>query len=93
MNTIKLTGVILNIFSEEKYGIHGFVKRRVWIQENKPKPNTWTVELWNADVNKAFDFNASDMVECECEVLGKLIDKANAQVVINILHCINIHKV
>lgn len=92
MSTVKITGVILNIFSEEKYG-HNFVKRRMWIQENRPNPNTWTIELWNADVNKAFEFSAADMVECECSVLGKLIDKPGMQIVINILHCINIKKV
>lgn len=90
MITVKLTGAIHTIFPVEFYG-QNFKKRVFWLKEiNVQKPTIWSVELHQDDVVLGEKFKNADLVECQVEVVGRMVGNTGSDKVFNALKCIGI---
>ena len=89
---IKLSGNLKKVFPSVIFG--SFEKRFIWLEEVSEKyPNTFQLELWQADCNMIDNYKEGDYVSCYIDIKGKQFTKRDGdEGVINTLKCWNIEK-
>lgn len=75
MNTIKLIGILTDIFHVETFD--KFEKRVFWLKQSDAEryPQHWQLELHNQDVDQLNGMQTGDTLECEVEIRGKKYSK------------------
>lgn len=94
---IKLSGKIQKIFEPESFGNQEkkFEKQQFWLQEvgtESKYTNTWSMELWNADIQMSESLQEGDFVTCYVDIKGKYYEKNGKEGVIVSLKCWNFEK-
>lgn len=90
MPTIKLTGVITDIFPVETFP--NFSKRVFWLKEPDTEryPQHWSLELHTADIDRLKGMDIGDRLECEVEVRGRKYVRRGEEVIAMSLRCVGI---
>jgi len=94
MPTVKLTGILTDIFPIETRS--NFTKRSFWLKEPDTEryPQHWEIELHNADVERLKGMESGDRLEVEVEIRGhKYTDRAHNNRVFVSLKCIGLRVV
>jgi hypothetical protein len=88
MPSIKITGVIKNIFPSEVYG-NNFEKKVFYLKEpdTEKYPQTFSIELHQGDTNKLDSFSYGDVVTCHINIKGREWVKGERSGCINTLQC------
>lgn len=90
--TIKLTGILTDVFPVENFA--SFSKRPFWVKQpdTEQYPQHWELELHTRDIDRLKGIFSGSLIECEVAIKGKQFDRRNGggKGVINTLQCIGI---
>lgn len=90
MPTIKLTGVITDIFPVETFP--NFSKKVFWLKEPDTEryPQHWAIELHTIDIDRLKGMDIGDRLECEVEVRGRKYKRGYEEAIAMSLRCVGI---
>lgn len=93
MSTIKLTGILTDIFPAQNVTPQ-FTKRTFWVKEpdTNQYPQHWEVEMHNEDIKRLQGFAPGDLVEVEVEVRGRQYTRNGSKNIFNSLKCVGLGK-
>lgn len=89
MQTIKMTGIVTDVFPLELKG-NDFSKRVFWLKEpdREQYPQHWELELHNDDTKRIDRLDVGLKVECEVELRGRKWDNGEKAKIFHTLKCV-----
>ncbi|MFB5946097.1 DUF3127 domain-containing protein [Albibacterium profundi] len=90
--TIKITGIIKDVFPVETYG--NFTKRVIWVEEIEQNYNsTFQVEFNQNKIQELKGIKSGDVVEIDADLTGRYVAKNGKEYVFNSVNGWRIKKI